>query len=305
MSATTIPVLPPPFPYHGGKRAIAATLWERFGDVPNFVEPFFGSGAVLFGRPHAPHTETVNDANALLCNFWRAVQHDPKAVACYADSPCNETDLHARHRWLIGTGADRVARLVDDPDAYDAQAAGWWVWGACLWIGTGWCVTEVRKLPHLGDAGMGVHRPGQGIAEYLTAIATRLRGVRVACGDWTRVMGESVTVRHGMTAIFLDPPYVADERAAVYAHESDVAQDVAAWAAANGDNPLLRLALCGYEGNYAMPETWTCVPWKARGGYGSQGTGRGRANAAREVLWFSPHCLQPASTQLALQGVSA
>ena len=28
-------------------------------------------------------------------------------------------------------------------------------------------------------------------------------------------------------------------------------------------------------------------------GYGSQSNGRGRANAAREVLWFSPHCLRP------------
>lgn len=58
-------------------------------------------------------------------------------------------------------------------------------------------------------------------------------------------------------------------------------------------NPLLRIALCGYEGEHDMPESWECVEWKARGGYGSQGTGTGRDNASRERIYFSPHCLKP------------
>lgn len=41
---------------------------------------------------------------------------------------------------------------------------------------------------------------------------------------------------------------------------------------------------------------WTPVYWKAPGGYGSQGNGRGRENAKREVIWFSPFCLQPQLT---------
>jgi hypothetical protein len=36
---------------------------------------------------------------------------------------------------------------------------------------------------------------------------------------------------------------------------------------------------------------WSEVPWKAKGGYGNQGDKQGRQNAARERLWFSPHCL--------------
>jgi hypothetical protein len=52
---------------------------------------------------------------------------------------------------------------------------------------------------------------------------------------------------------------------------------------------------------------WTAHRWQARGGYGAQGAGRGRANAVREVLWFSPHCLHdPAreSMQLSLLGAA-
>lgn len=67
------------------------------------------------------------------------------------------------------------------------------------------------------------------------------------------------------------------------------------WAIENGDHPDLRIALCGYEGNYQMPDGWQKVSWKAAGGYGSQGNGNGRVNAGREVIWFSPHCLQPAT----------
>src|SRR5690242_18441388 len=90
-----------PFPYFGGKRAVADLVWSRLGDVDNYCEPFFGSGAVLLLRPSPPKVETCNDADAYLSNFWRATQHDPEAVAAHADGPVNECDLHARHRYLV------------------------------------------------------------------------------------------------------------------------------------------------------------------------------------------------------------
>lgn len=105
-------------------------------------------------------------------------------------------------------------------------------------------------------------------------------------------MGDSVTYRHGVTSVLLDPPYSHDERQDdLYAHDNDVASDVREWALANGDNPQLRIALCGYEGEHTMPSTWSIYRWKARGGYGSQGNGTGRENAKRECIWFSPPCL--------------
>ena len=72
--------------------------------------------------------------------------------------------------------------------------------------------------------------------------------------------------------------------------DATIAAKVRDWAVANGDNPQLRITLCGYEGEHAMPADWACIPWKAKGGYGSQGNGRGRANAGRERLWLSPYC---------------
>ena len=297
---------------------MADLAWERFGDVPNYVEPFAGSLAVLLARPHEPGTETVNDMDAFISNFWRALQADPDGVAHHADWPVNETDLEARHKWLVQV--DRKRAFVDvmrsDPDHYCVKTAGWWVWGVSSWIGSGWCSGEwygegsdqnagrginLRdpehggKLPHLGDAGKGVNKTSQPIQQYLRQLAERLRRVRVCCGDWSRVTGPSVTFNHGMTGVFLDPPYAAeaDRDMVIYSQDSgSVAHEVRAWAIANGGNPLMRIALCGYEGEHEMPDTWECVAWKAAGGFGSQGQGRGRENAGRERIWFSPHCLR-------------
>ena len=89
-----------PFPWFGGKRRVADIVWERFGPVPNYVEPFFGSGAVMLARPPdwPPRNETVNDLDCMIANFWRSVEEDPEEVAYWADWPVNEADLHARHR---------------------------------------------------------------------------------------------------------------------------------------------------------------------------------------------------------------
>jgi hypothetical protein len=333
-----------PFPWFGGKSRVANLVWDRFGNVQNYVEPFAGSLAVLLNRPHEPHTETVNDLDCMIANFWRALQRDPEAVAFHADNPVNEADQHARHLWLCSQEEFRE-RMKIDPDYYDTRIAGWWVWGQCIWIGSGWCSKQLphlgdagkglnrqlphlgdagkglnRQLPHLGDAGTGVHRKlphlgdagtggecevsdrtsgtrrGAQLLAYMRDLAERLRSVRVCCGDWQRVCGPSVTVKHGITGVFLDPPYAdsADRQDDLYAADSlTVAHDVRKWAIQWGDDPRIRIALCGYAGEHEMPNTWEEVAWKARGGYGSQGEGRGRENSGRERVWFSPHCLKP------------
>src|SRR5690348_14165078 len=111
-----------PYPWFGGKRAVAPLVWSRFGDVPNYVEPFAGSVAMLLARPHWPweghRIETINDADCFVSNFWRALQADPDTVASHADWPVNEADLHARHLWLVNVAREHVERLRTDPDYY-------------------------------------------------------------------------------------------------------------------------------------------------------------------------------------------
>ena len=164
------PILKAPFPYPGGKSKVASMVWDRFGDVDNFIEPFCGTMAVLLKRP-AEHfrsgyrTETVNDANHYLVNFWRAVKHDPEVVAYHADWPVMEADLHARHRWLVRSEEVKEWRnlLTQDPEHYNAKIAGYWVWGQCSWIGGGWCNdirNDYEQMPQL-DVNHGVNLGGR------------------------------------------------------------------------------------------------------------------------------------------------
>ena len=160
--------------WFGGKRRVADKVWAGLGDVDNYVEPFAGSLAVLLERPHdlgagQRRAETINDADGFVANFWRALAHDPEAVAAHCDWPVNEVDLFARHLWLVNSGRSRLLNGMEaDPDWYDAKIAGWWVWGVNAWIGSGWCSGTgpwmvggdgvVASRPHLGDAGQGVNR---------------------------------------------------------------------------------------------------------------------------------------------------
>lgn len=140
--------------------------------------------------------------------------------------------------------------------------------------------------------------PGALLA-YFARLSDRLRRVRFLCGDWQRAVKDSVTVNHGLSAIFLDPPYPAAEHDMGYhaEHGGDVWYEAAQWAVGHGDDHRLRICIAGYDSpatDALFPASWTREHWQARGGYANQkADGRGRANAKRETLWFSPGCLNP------------
>lgn len=325
-----------PFPWFGGKVRARDQIWARFGDPANYVEPFAGSLAVLLGRPHAPRIETVNDLDCFLANFWRAIAADPEEVARLTDWPVNEADLHARHRWLVDRVDFRQRMRTDPEHFDAKIAAWWvWglcAWIGSGWcsadpgertsqniprIGgngttdasgglTGIHGVTMRgptqKLPNLGgtgsDHGNGIHSKTTrtAILDTFQALSARLRSVRVTCGDFERILSDSVTWRHGTTAILLDPEYPegADVYAEQSAHEGEqhVWHRAARWAVEHGEDTRLRIALCGYAGTWTPPPGWTEVPWKAKGGYGGQRKEGKNENADRERIWFSPGCVR-------------
>jgi hypothetical protein len=373
-----LPDLRAPFPWFGGKRRVAPIIWSALGNVKNYVEPFFGSGAVLLRRPGGRGPiETVNDADHYVSNVHRAIALSPDEVARWADWPVVEDDLHARHKWLLSREEWRQKmRDGDDPEYHDARVAGWWVWGACLWIGSGWCARKEapEQVPHMTSAGMGVHarageqivqlgNAGRGVASasaldpsekiphlskgptgvvspsekiptldatgkgvhrpslseqlphlggtgmdhgrgvdaaqasdtatgvniraWMRALSDRMRRVRVANGDFERVLTPAVTTGHGLTGVFLDPPYAEGADDLYGHHDKTVSARARLWALERGRDPLIRIAFCGYEGEHGPDPFpgWRCVRWKASGGYGNNG------NEYRERIWLSAGCL--------------
>ena len=276
----------------GGKRRAASLVWEALGNVDHYVEPFAGSAAVLLARPHVGRCETINDLDGMVSNFWRAVRSQPDAVADACDWPVIEADLHARHLWLIGQRESLTARLIADPEWCDPKVAGWWCWGASAWIGRGWCDDRERpwrQLPDLSREGTGVHSAS---APAWLPLSARIRGVDVACGDWTRVVSSAVLRRApGVCGVYLDPPYLdGAQQYAAGGTGTGLSTDVRGWCETHGDDKRLRIVLSGYAGEHDAlePRGWRVVEWKANGGYGNAS---GNENARRERLWLSPHCL--------------
>lgn len=336
----------PLFQYFGGKSAVAAAVWNALGDVWSYVEPFFGSGAVLFNRPHAgERREVVNDADGYVANFWRAVARCGDEVAHHADWPCNENDLTARHIWLVQRRDELRERLEGDPDWCDPKIAGWWVWGMTWWIGGGWCsgdgpwTTDGERIVRSHGTGVSRRRPclisSQGVSckiPYLTssrgvnrkcdgtevrglcgaysdhvramigAARDRLRRVYVCCGDWSRVCTPSAagycSSNSGRVGIFLDPPYSAEANRDMGCYATDcgeVAHKVREWCREHGDDPRLRIILCGYEGEHDELESmgWRVVAWETKGGMANTAKKdtQAKINAGRERMWLSPACL--------------
>lgn len=306
-----------PFPWFGGKRSVVSDVWERFGAPKQYIEPFCGSAAVLLGAKQPASLEVIGDLNGFVANFWRCAKFQPAAVADWADYPVSHIDLGARHSWLMQQ-RDRLGAELHDADwPGDPKVAGWWLWGQCSWIGSGWCewagkiphssnagrgIQAAGQIPHSSNAGMGIQAAGQiphssNAGDLLTtggkaalialrAIAKRLDRVRVIHGEWTRCLNHHYG--KDSTAVFLDPPYLAFE--GLYGTGGEpVALQVAKWAQ---EHQHLRVALCGHIGDYDLPG-WDAVQWeRASSTYGGTGT------KAAECIWYSPACLQPTTQGL-------
>ena len=269
-------ILKAPFPWFGGKRTIADDVWKRLGNPKQYIEPFCGSAAMLWAAPKRSSLEVICDQNFYVANFWRCLKFQAQAVYRWQDYPVSHVDLAARHRWL--TDMKRTAslqqQLSDAEWPGDAQVAGWWVWGQCCWIGSGWCESQI---PHVSDAGRGVEK-------WFLRLAKGLERCRVIHGDWSRCLNHHYGGKN--TAIFFDPPYKGFER--LYHGGSNaplVANAVAEWCKANEYSA--RIALCGHAGDYDLPG-WQVLEWsRGRLTYGGSNT------TADECVWFSPECIDP------------
>jgi hypothetical protein len=324
-----------PFPYFGGKGLIADVVWQYLGDVKQYIEPFFGSGAVLLKRPQTKLEkiyEIVNDKDGFIANVWRSIIFSPDEVAKWCDWPVNHADLAARRKVLIANDGYLIKGLQDDPEWHDAKLAGYWIWAAGCWIGSG--MTVGSKIPHLtGDNGIhskiphltwdngihsqipylnrdrGIHSQiphltgDKGIHEWINALQSRLRYVKVVCGDWERVCGGNWQDNNKPVGFFFDPPYATAGRdETLYHHDSMiVGKDVEKWCLERGKNPNYRIVVCGYDDEYAdlVNNGWTVHSWKASGGY-AKTKSPGANNAIRERLFVSPHCLHKQSKHLEL-----
>lgn len=66
--------------YPGSKWRIAEWIISFFPEHHSYVEPFFGSGAVLFNKERS-NIETVNDLDGNVVNLFECIREDPEKLA--------------------------------------------------------------------------------------------------------------------------------------------------------------------------------------------------------------------------------
>src|SRR5690606_17139596 len=104
----------PPFAYYGGKTGMAQRIVSLLPPHKSYIEPFFGSGAVLFAKPPAM-CEIVNDLDHSLVTFFRVLRDrtdelvdvcalTPHARAEYQAAGLDEDldDLERARRFWVG-----------------------------------------------------------------------------------------------------------------------------------------------------------------------------------------------------------
>lgn len=134
----------------------------------------------------------------------------------------------------------------------------------------------------------GVNRVSINLLDWIAQLSERLRNVRVVCGTWDRILTDSTCWNYkGVKAIMLDPPYPNTSETFYKDGNTAVWFDAQRWAIEHGSRADARIVLCGMD-DQQMPSDWRVYRWKRKGGYGNQSAVN--VNAAREVLWFSPHC---------------
>ncbi len=191
--------------YPGSKWNISSKLVELIPPHHSYVEPYFGSGAVLFTK-NPSDIETVNDLDGEVVNLFRCIQQDSGRLA----------------RLVMTTPFSReVYDRQFDPDSSCAsryqRAAGFLV--RC-WQGHGFR-TSGGKVGWKNDV-QGRERAyamwdWYCLPERIIEVAERLRKVQIECRPALEVIRR---FDYPDVFMYIDPPYLLATRAArQYRHE--------------------------------------------------------------------------------------
>lgn len=181
--------------YYGGKWNLAPWIISHFPAHKNYVEPCGGAASVLLQKPRSP-LETYNDLDGNVVNFFRVLRDQPEELIRKMQlSPWARTEFdlawhHTSH---------------DDPIEWARRFAmfSWMALFPALAHDSPGC--RMRKTGSFSGCSDVITK----IDEVLYPVAKRLSGVQIESADYKKVIREYDSEE---SLIFLDPPYVADQR---------------------------------------------------------------------------------------------
>ena len=192
--------------YPGAKWSLAEKIISYFPSHHSYLEPFFGSGAVLFKKPRS-NIETVNDLDGDVVNLFECIRRDPERLGWIVHyTPYSRQEYEKTY-------------LLDLPvDPFD-RAARFLI--RCN-QGYGFRTNEIRagwKNDVQGRERAYAAKSWAALPKAITEAAERLRGVQIEHRPAVEVIAKFNSEN---VLIYCDPPYVLSARSGgkrQYRHE--------------------------------------------------------------------------------------
>lgn len=193
------------FKYPGSKWRIADWIISHFPDHHSYLEPFLGSGAVLF-RKSRSHIETVNDLDGNVVNLFHWIKEDPEKLA------------HEIY-WIPYARQVYDDAYVSVPEDSLGKAVNFYI---RLQMGHGFRTTGEKvgwKNDVQGRERAYAARGWKDLPGNIMKAAERLRGVQIENMPAVELIQR---FNHPNVLIYADPPYVLSTRCRKqYLHEMD------------------------------------------------------------------------------------
>nr|WP_296464324.1 DNA adenine methylase [uncultured Acetatifactor sp.] len=198
--------------YSGSKWNIASQLVKLIPPHHSYIEPYFGSGAVLFNkRPSC--IETINDLDGEVINLFRCIQEDSVYLArLVMTTPYSREAYDASFKATSTTGITlgddgfrKACRfLIRCWQAYGSRNDGY---------KSGW------KYDAIGRERMYALWDWYRLPEWIVEVGERLRKVQIECRPALEVIKR---FDNRDVFIYLDPPYLLGTRSRKqYQHEME------------------------------------------------------------------------------------
>jgi DNA adenine methylase len=197
-----------PLKYHGGKHYLAKRIVQLMPPHTHYVEPFFGSGAVMFQKDPSGVSEVANDILSTLTTLWEVLQ-DEELFERFTRL-CDATPFSER-QW-----EESEKRLRDEDPVVRAHA---------------FFVRNRQSRQGLMDDFATLSRNrvrrkmNEQVSSWLTAIDglpqihERLKRVVILNRDALDVIRQQDSPN---TLFYLDPPYVSSTRVAASAYQHEM-----------------------------------------------------------------------------------
>ena len=264
--------LPNVIKYPGSKWRLAKWICEHMPEHHSYLEPYFGSGAVLFTKEPS-RLETINDLDCRVTDLFKIIRDCPEDLArVVAATP------HSRKEYLATYKATGTEDVLESTRQFLIQC----------WQGHGFRTSRYSsgwKNDVQGREAPYALRNWYRLPGWILEVAERLRQVQIDNGPAVKLIQR---FKYSNVLIYCDPPYVLASRTGMQ-YKYEMTNDDHIELLQVLDNHPGPVLLSGYDsdlyadilGHWYREET---------DGYCEKGLQR------KEVLWLNPVCAE------ALQG---